>query len=196
METGETPSLGPSHCFAHLFLSFALCLANLYEVPLAKYCKMWRWWQRFTGLVCLSSIISLSFTFVTFSSLSKPLFPRLIGPSILTVCTRDVRMKHSQNSNSLSIVFYHSPSPYTQHTKPWHTWMASQSYFIVLTVHTCNVPNHDRLSPVWGSLRLTPTIINITQPYNIPYIDLLQTHNPNCVSYKAYYFINKTTLIT
>ena len=26
METGETPSLGPSRCFARLILSFALCL--------------------------------------------------------------------------------------------------------------------------------------------------------------------------
>ena len=36
METGETPSLGPSHCFARLILPFALHLANLYEVPLPK----------------------------------------------------------------------------------------------------------------------------------------------------------------
>ena len=36
METGGTPSLGPSRCFAHLILSFALRLANLYEVPLPK----------------------------------------------------------------------------------------------------------------------------------------------------------------
>ena len=36
METGETPSLGPSRCFASLILSFALRLANLYEVPLLK----------------------------------------------------------------------------------------------------------------------------------------------------------------
>ena len=36
METGETPSLGPSRCFARPILSFALCLANLYEVPLPK----------------------------------------------------------------------------------------------------------------------------------------------------------------
>ena len=31
MDTGETPSFGPSRCFARLILSFALCLANLYE---------------------------------------------------------------------------------------------------------------------------------------------------------------------
>ena len=38
MEIGETPYLAPSHClgFARLILSFALCLANLYEVPLPK----------------------------------------------------------------------------------------------------------------------------------------------------------------
>ena len=36
METGEAPSLGPSHCFARLILSFTLRLANLYEVPLPK----------------------------------------------------------------------------------------------------------------------------------------------------------------
>ena len=36
METGETPFLGPSRCFAHLILSFALRLANLYVVPLLK----------------------------------------------------------------------------------------------------------------------------------------------------------------
>ena len=38
METGETPSLGSSRCFARLILSFTLCLADLYEVPLPK-CK-------------------------------------------------------------------------------------------------------------------------------------------------------------
>ena len=37
METGETPSLGSSCCFARLILSLALHLANLYEVPLPKY---------------------------------------------------------------------------------------------------------------------------------------------------------------
>ena len=34
--------------------------------------------------------------------------------------------------------------------------MATQSYFIVLTVHIRDVRNHDRLLPVWGSLRLAP----------------------------------------
>ena len=36
METGETPSLGPSCCFARLILSFALHLANLYVTRFAK----------------------------------------------------------------------------------------------------------------------------------------------------------------
>ena len=36
MATGETLSLGPSRCFARLILSFALHLANLYEVSLLK----------------------------------------------------------------------------------------------------------------------------------------------------------------
>ena len=57
METGETPSLGPSRYFAHLILSFAPRLANLYEVPLPK-CEGDR-----KGLqalsVCLSSVVSL-----------------------------------------------------------------------------------------------------------------------------------------
>ena len=114
---------------------------------------MWRWQQWFTSLVCLFSIVSLSFMFVMFSSSSKPLFPHFIGPSILTVCTCVVCMKRSQN---LSIVFYRSHSLYTWRTKPWQTWMASQSYFIILKIRTCDVRNHDRLSPVWGSLRLAP----------------------------------------
>ena len=36
IQTGETPSLGPSYCFTCLILSFALHLANLYEVPTPK----------------------------------------------------------------------------------------------------------------------------------------------------------------
>ena len=36
METAETPSFGPSCCFAYLILSFTLRLANLHEVPLPK----------------------------------------------------------------------------------------------------------------------------------------------------------------
>ena len=83
METGETPSLGPSHCFAHLILSFPLRLANLYEVRNLKVtAKVYK--------PCLSSLVSLSFTSVTFPSLSKPLFLHFIDLFTLTVCTRDV----------------------------------------------------------------------------------------------------------
>ena len=32
--------------------------------------------------------------------------------------------------------------------------IACPSYFIILTVRTRDVRNHDRLQPVWGSLRL------------------------------------------
>ena len=35
-ETGKTPSLGPLHCSAYLFLLFALCLANLYVRSLQR----------------------------------------------------------------------------------------------------------------------------------------------------------------
>ena len=118
METRETLSLGPSQCFAHLFLSFALCLANLYDMPLAKHegdskglQAMFVFLQQFLSLSRLSRSIH-------YLSLSSPHF---IGPSILTVSTRDVRLKHSQNLTSLSIVF------------------------IILTVCTCNIPNHNRL---------------------------------------------------
>ena len=68
-----------------------------------------------------------------------------------------VTYKTMTNLNGFSIVFYHSCSPYTRCIKPWQTWMASQSYFIVLTVRIHNVQNHDRLPPVWGSLRLAQT---------------------------------------
>ena len=52
--------------------------------------EMWRWQPRFTSLVCLSSLVTLFFTSVTFSSSSKPLFPHFIDPSTLTVCTCNV----------------------------------------------------------------------------------------------------------
>ena len=82
METGETPSLGPSRCFARLILSFALCVA---KVPLPK-CE-----GDDKGLQALFVFfISFSFRSVTFFSSSKSLFPHLIDPSTLTVCTRDV----------------------------------------------------------------------------------------------------------
>ena len=68
---------------------------------------MWRWRQRFTSLVCLSSLVSLSFTSVTFPSLSKPLFLHFIHLSTLTVHTRDIQNFHK-------------------------TWIDRQSYFIDL----------------------------------------------------------------
>ena len=59
--------------------------------------------------------------------------------------------------NGYSIVFHCSHSLYPRLTKPWQTWMASQSYFIILIVHTRDVRNHDRLPPVpVCSLRLAP----------------------------------------
>ena len=145
---------------------------------------MWRCRQRFTSLVCLSSLVSFSFMSITFPSLSKPLFLHFIDllctHSPYTWCTKLSRLSHSvhhlslssltsstpqhsqpvhttyETLNSLSFVFYHSHSLYTRCTKPWQTWMASQSYFIVLTVRTRDVRNHDRLPPVWGLLRLAP----------------------------------------
>ena len=75
---------------------------------------MWRWRQRFTSLVCLSSLVSLFFTSVIFSSSSKSLFPHFIDPSTLTVCTHATY----ETLNSLSIVFYRSHSPYKRHTRP------------------------------------------------------------------------------
>ena len=41
---------------------------------------MWRQWQRFISLSCLSSIASLFVTSVTLSSLAKALFPHFINP--------------------------------------------------------------------------------------------------------------------
>ena len=119
METGETPSLGPSRCSARLFLSFALRLANLYESAITKMCRRR---QMFTSLVCLSSLVSLSFMSVTFSSSSKPLLSHFIDLSTFRTRTHDVRNVHK-------------------------IWIACQSYFIVLTIRTRDVQNHDRL--VW-----------------------------------------------
>ena len=51
---------------------------------------MWRRRQRFTSLVCHSSLVSLFFTSVMFCSSSKSLLPHFIDPSTLTVCTRDI----------------------------------------------------------------------------------------------------------
>ena len=91
METGETPSLGPSRCFAHLFLLFTLHLAYLYEVPIPK-CE-----GDGKGLKALLSFLisfSPSFMSVMFPSLSKPLFLHFINFSTLIVRARDVRNFH------------------------------------------------------------------------------------------------------
>ena len=87
METGETPSLGPSRCSAHLILSFALHLANLYEVHYRNVKVMAKVYKP-----CLSFFISFSlFLFLTpsvmFPSSSKPLFLHFIDFSTLTVRT-------------------------------------------------------------------------------------------------------------
>ena len=71
--------------------------------------EMWSCRQRFTKALLVFLIsFSLSFPSVTFSSLSKSLFPYFTDP-ILKVHTHNIRhMKLSQNLNSLSIVFYRS----------------------------------------------------------------------------------------
>ena len=151
METGESPTLGPSRCFARLFLSFTLHLAKCHYRNVKVTAKVYK--------PCLSFFISFSrlqichVLFIVWASL-----PSLHWP----LCTHRLytrRMKRSQNLNSSSIIFYDSHNPYTQRTKPWQTWMASQSYFIVFTVRTCDVRNHDRLSLLWGLLRLASIIM-------------------------------------
>ena len=57
MEIEETLSLDPSCCFARLILSFALFLANLYEVPLPKCEGDDKGYKP-----CLSLFISFSFS--------------------------------------------------------------------------------------------------------------------------------------
>ena len=90
-----------------------LCTSNsiIYSSPnqyiWSAITEMWRWRQRFTSLVCLSSLVSLSFTSVMFPSLSKPLFFHFVDLSTLTVRTRNVRNFHK-------------------------TWINHQSYFIDL----------------------------------------------------------------
>ena len=47
----------------------------------------------------------------------------------------------------------------TRDVRNHDTLMASKSYFIALTVRTHDVQNHDRLPPVWGLLRLSPIAV-------------------------------------
>ena len=170
METGETPSLGPSRCFACPILSFALCLANLYEGVITE---MWRWRQRLYK-PCLSFFISFSFSGLSHSfhrlslssltshSLHTWCMKRWIAcPSyfiVLTIRTRNVR-NHDKTWTACQLYFIvltFRTRDVWDHNK---IWMACQSYFIVLTVHTRDVRNYDRLQPVWSSLRLAPTIV-------------------------------------
>ena len=116
METGDSLPWP----FTLLCTSISIIRSSPSQFMWSVITKIWRWWQRFTSLVCLSSLVSLSFTSVMFFSSSKPLFPHFIDPSTLTVHTRDVWNVHK-------------------------TWIAQQSYFIVLTVCRCDVTNHDRL---------------------------------------------------
>ena len=105
METGETPSLGPSRCFARLILSFALCVA---KVPLLK-CE-----GDDKGLQAL-----FVFSLVSLSGLSHS-FHRLSLSSLTSSTPQHSQSAHAtyETLNSLSIVFYRSHSPYTRRTRP------------------------------------------------------------------------------
>ena len=138
METGETLSLGSSHCSACLSLSFALHLTNLYKMPsprpLPKHEGNGKGLQ-LSSVVCLLHLQfnSLSFMSVMFSSLSKLVFSHFIDLSTLTVHSNDIR-----NIHKIRIAYNY------------------QWYYIILTVHTCNIRHHDRLPLLWDSLRLAP----------------------------------------
>ena len=110
METGETPSPGPSCCFTRLILSFALDLANLYDVPLPK-CE-----GDDKGLQVLFVFLHW---FLPFSRLSRSLY-RLSLSSLTSSTPQHSQSAHAtyETLNSLSIVFYRSHSPYTRRTKP------------------------------------------------------------------------------
>ena len=104
--------------FSLLCTSNSIIHSSPNQIIWSAITNMWRWRQRFTSLACLSSLVSLSFTSVTFSSLSKPLFPH---QPLYTHSLYMQRTKLSQNLNSSSIIFYHSHSLYTRRTKPWQT---------------------------------------------------------------------------
>ena len=120
METEETPSLGPSCCSGCLFLSFALCLVNLHEVPLPKYEGdsngsqiLFVFLHQFLSLSrLLHSLLRLSL-----SSLTSSTSLHSHGP-----CMR--RTKRSLNLNSLSIVFCCFHSPYLMYFSLMYTvWL-------------------------------------------------------------------------
>ena len=122
----------------------------LYRSTWRAITEMWRRRQKFTNLVCLSSLVSLFFTSVTFSSSSKSLFLHFIYPSTLTVCTHDLwnnpNLSFSQSVhatyetmtdlNGFSIEFYCSDSPCTRHTKPWQLkWLLNRILSFSQSIH-------------------------------------------------------------
>ena len=126
METGEAPSLGPSRCSACLFLSFALCLANLYEVPLPK-CE-----GDDKGLQAL--FIVFLHQFLSLSHLSRSLLH--LSFSYLTSSTS----VHSQSVHTMYETFTKLFSQSIHVTYETMTDLNGLSIvFIVLTVHTRDV---------------------------------------------------------
>ena len=137
MKTGETPSLGPSCCSACLFLSFALCLANLYKVPLLK-CEgdskglqaLFVFLHQFLSLSCLShSLLRLSLSSLTLSTslhsqsvqAMYQMFTKLeqlVNHILSSSQSVHATYKTVTDLNGLSIVFHCSHSLYMQHTKP------------------------------------------------------------------------------
>ena len=132
------------------------------------------WGQRFTNLACLSSLISLSSKSATFSS-SMPLFPHSSTslhalltifdmPSVInmlqtvrfpftavhTMLATLTKLKWLVNHILLFIVHI------CDVRNIYKTWMACQSYFIVLTVAHVTHKMHTDYCPVCSSLRITP----------------------------------------
>ena len=135
METGETPSLGPSCCFARLILLFALHLANLYEVPLPK-CEGTKAYKP-----CLSFFISFSLFHV-----SRSLY-RLSLSSLTSSTPQHSQSAHAtyETLNTMSISYFIVLTVRTRDVRDHDkTWMACHPYFIVLTVRTRDVRDHDK----------------------------------------------------
>ena len=103
METGETPSLGPSCCFARLILSFALCQ---FSIQRCHYRNVKVTTQVYKP--CLSFFISFSLSGLSHS------FHRLSLSSHTSSTPQHSQSAHAtyETLNSLSIVFYRSHSPY------------------------------------------------------------------------------------
>ena len=96
------------------------------------------------------SLLSLSCSFLRLSLYSSTLLTSL--HTLLTIFNTPCV------SNMLQTVRFHSLS-HTWHTKhSQKTWMTCRSYFIVLTVHTCDVQNIHRLpyeGKLWHCAKLT-----------------------------------------